>query len=123
MDLVCTLLPHIDSAQSSTSMNELISNAREDLITGRLKGKPLVNELPSKLMSFLMVIVENVPACGVNVLNANSILVLSWQHHSELSLFTELVLKHAKDLSDGDKEQLLKLALSKANNECTEVSA
>lgn len=55
MTLMSLLIPHVDHTPHIASIEQLLKDARDDLISGRLQGLPLSKELPSALLTLIKV--------------------------------------------------------------------
>ncbi len=117
IDAITCLLPFIDHTPHTAPIKQLIKNAETDLMNGQLEGSPLANELPSSLLSLLMV-AKSVVETDLSWID---LLIRSWQHYSHVDEFIDYISNSFDAMTIKQFNILADIAIGKACKELEEV--
>ena len=119
IDLVTKLLIIVGFTLHSKSLKQLVEDAKEDLISGQLKGLPLTNELPPVLLAF-------VDICNkfkvIDLPSFTQIIIQSWAHYSEYDNFFDQLLPLLDRLNKKEMCFVADKAMEKSTQEQAGVS-
>ena len=116
IDIITDLLPFIDHTHHTTPIKLLIKNAEDDLINGQLKG-PLTNELPSSLLSLLIV----TKPIFKSDLFWNDLLIKSWEHYSQFDDFISHISNSLHAMNTKEMSMIADIAIERTSQELKEV--
>ena len=122
MDIITMLIPFANCTFTSSSVERLVTDAKDDLICGRLKGLPLAYELPCSLLSMLIAIISSeIHIADVLKATLNSAVIHSWYHYSEFGDFVDRLLLVFDNLNKEEMCFVAEAAIEKSMKEMKEV--